>query len=81
MQKLTWKPFLSTNNALTKNWCLTLTLSSSFVGYFFDPDALGGPQIVPGEIVGRTDPIGDFSFVNIFRGSKTRIFSNTGVGG
>ena len=38
-------------------FCLTLTLTSSFVGYFFVPGPLGGIKSVSGDIFGHTDSI------------------------
>ena len=55
--KLPWESFLSANNALTNNFCLTLTLTSSFVGYFYVPGPLGGLKSVSGNVFGDTDSI------------------------
>ena len=48
---------------------LTLTLNSSFVGYFFVPGPLGGLKSVSRVIFGHTDLIGNFS-INICISSK-----------
>ena len=58
--------------------CLTLTLTSSFVCYFFGPGPLRGQKSVSGDVFGHTDSI-ESLLKNICRGSKTRLFSK-GVG-
>ena len=42
------------------NSCLTLTVTLSFVGYFFVPSPLGGLKSVSWDIFRHTDSIGSF---------------------
>ena len=55
-------------------FCLTLTLTSIFYGYFFVPGPLIGLKRVLGDVFGHTDSFGNF-LNNICWGSKNRLFS------
>ena len=59
---------------LERVFCLTLTLTSFFMGYFFFPSALGGLKRISGDVFGHTDSFESF-LNNICWGSKHRLFS------
>ena len=54
-------------------FCLTLTLTSSFLGNFFVPGYLGDLNSVSGDMFGHTDLIGSLK-KNICISSKNRLF-------
>ena len=73
MEKITWESFLSKNKALTKNLRFDPKVTSSLVGDFFVAGPLGGLTSVQRDVLGHAESIGTF-FMNIFCGSKNRIF-------
>ena len=69
--------FFCTNNELTNNKRLTLTLTLS-LGHFFVSGPLGVPKCVPEEVFGHIDSFGSLT-MNISQGAKNRFFFNGGV--
>ena len=83
LESVTWDPGVSKNSLgnhiyvqitpWQRIFCLTLTLISSFLGYFFFPGPLGGIKSVSGDIFRQTDSIESFK-KNICISSKNRLF-------